>query len=591
MAPDSPNWRGTCYGTASSGRRMLTLLNLLSALAMLVWGTHLVRTGVLRVYGADLRRVLSTSIKRRGMAFMAGVGVTSLVQSSNATSVIVCSFVAQGLIGLAPALAIMLGADVGTALMTGVLSFDLSWLSPLLIFCGVIVHLSSKKKKSGQIGRIAIGLGLITLALQLTAAATRPMTEMAGIEVLFSSLTGDLLLDALIGALFAMVTYSSLAAVLLAATLATSGVISLEVALCLVVGANLGSGILGIVGASNHNAAGRRVALGSLLFRLAGAAVVLPFIGLLQVELSQLITDPTKAVVAFHIAYNFVRSVLFLMMTERMARFLMKSLPDSAEPGAGIRPRYLDTAAINTPTLALANAAREVLRMGEIIENMLAGLLVVVRDNDAPRGREVRKLDDDVDKLYTDVKMYLARVSRQELDEAEIRRWTDIITLTINLEQSGDLIERIVTDVETKKIVPRRHFSDAGMSEVMEMHARLVTSLQLGLSVFLNGDVKSAQRLLEEKETFRDLERRYAQTHLLRLAGESMQTIETSSLHLDIISDMKRLHSLFCSPAYPVLDKAGLLRKSRLEPANPIAPAVIKTDPAAAREGSYHAPP
>jgi phosphate:Na+ symporter len=548
---------------------MLTLLNLLSALAMLVWGTHLVRTGVLRVYGADLRRILSTSIKRRSLAFVAGVGVTSLVQSSNATSVIVCSFVAQGLIGLGPALAIMLGADVGTALMAGVLSFDLSWLSPLLIFCGVIVHLSHKQKQGGQLGRVAIGLGLITLALQLIGAATRPMTQMAGIEVLFSSLTGDVMLDALIGALFAMVTYSSLAAVLLAATLATSGVISLEVALCLVVGANLGSGILAVLSASNHNAAGRRVAFGSLLFRVAGAAIVLPFIGVLHPKVSGLIADPTKAVVAFHIGYNFVRSSLFLLLTEPMARFCMRWMPDSAEANAGIRPRYLDQAAINTPSLALANAAREVLRMGEIIENMLAGLLVVVRDNDAARVREVLKLDDHVDKLYTDVKMYLARVSRQELNEAEIRRWTDIITLTINLEQSGDIIERIVTDVQSKKITPKRAFSAAGMAEVMEMHARLVASLQLGLSVFLNGDVKSAQRLLAEKESFRDLERMYAQSHLLRLAGETTQSIETSSLHLDIISDMKRLHSLFCSPAYPVLDNAGLLRKSRLQLGEP----------------------
>jgi phosphate:Na+ symporter len=548
---------------------MLSLLNLLSALAMLVWGTHLMRTGVLRIYGADLRRILSTSIKRRVFAFMAGIGVTSVVQSSNATSVIVCSFVAQGLINLGPALAIMLGADVGTALMAGVLSFDLSWLSPLLIFFGVIVHLSSKQKKTGQFGRIAIGLGFITLALQLIADATRPMTQMAGIEVLFSSLTGDVMLDALIGALIAMVTYSSIAAVLLAATLATSGVISLEVALCLVVGANLGSGMLGLLSASNHNAAGRRVALGSFLFRLAGAVMMLPFIGVLHVEVGRLIADTTKAVIAFHIAYNFVRSCLFLFLTEPMARFCTRCLPDSEESNAGIRPRYLDSAAINTPTLALSNAAREVLRMGEIIENMLAGLLIVVRNNDAARAREVRKLDDDVDKLYTDVKMYLARVSRQELDEGEIRRWTDIITLTINLEQSGDIIERIVTDVESKKILPKRDFSAAGMLEVMEMHARLVTSLQLGLSVFLNGDVKSAQRLLAEKESFRDLEREYAQTHLVRLAGETMQSIETSSLHLDIISDMKRLHSLFCSPAYPVLDKAGLLRKSRLEHVQP----------------------
>jgi phosphate:Na+ symporter len=543
---------------------MLALLNLLSALALLVWGTHLVRTGILRVYGAELRRILSISIRRRSLAFLAGVGVTGLVQSSNATSVIVCSFVAQGLINLAPALAIMLGADVGTALMTGVLSFDLSWLSPLLIFCGVITHLSRKQEPSGQLGRVAIGLGFIMLALQMIATATRPMTELAGIDVLFSSLTGDVMLDALIGAVFAIVTYSSLAAVLLSATLVTSGVISLKVALCLAVGANLGSGVAALLSATRQNAAGRRVAFGSLLFRLAGAFVILPFIDVLQQWISSLHVAPGHAVVGFHVIYNLVRCLIFLPATEPMARFCIRSIPDSEQDSKTIRSRYLDQSAINTPTLALANAAREVLRIGEIIENMLEGLLVVVRDNDSARAREVRRLDDDVDKLYTEVKMYLAGVSCQALDETEIRRWTDIITLTINLEQSGDIIDRLVTDIETKKIAPKRMFSDAGMGEVMEMHARLVASLQLGMSVFLNGDVKSAQRLLAEKESFRDLERAYAQTHLLRLAGKTAQSIETSSLHLDLISDMKRLHSLFCSPAYSVLDKAGLLRKSRL---------------------------
>jgi phosphate:Na+ symporter len=543
---------------------MLTLLNLLSALALLIWGTHLVRTGILRVYGAELRRILSTSIRRRSLAFLAGLGVTSLVQSSNATSVIVCSFVAQGLISLGPALAIMLGADVGTALMTGVLSFDLSWLSPLLIFCGVIAHLSHKQKPSGQLGRVAIGLGFIMLALQMIAAATRPMTEVAGIDVLFSSLTGDVVLDALIGAILAIATYSSLAAVLLAATLATSGVISLKVALCLAVGANLGSGVVALLSATRQNAAGRRVAFGSLLFRLAGAAVILPCMDLLQHRIAALGVTPSAAVVGFHVVYSLVRCLVFLTATEPMARFCMRTIPDSEQDEKHVRPRYLDQSAVNTPTLALANAAREVLRIGEIIENMLDGLLVVVRDNDTTRAQEVRRLDDDVDKLYTEVKMYLAGVSCQVLDENEVRRWTDIITLTINLEQSGDIIERLATDVETKKIAPKRMFSEAGMNEVMEMHARLVTSLQLGMSVFLNSDVKSAQRLLAEKESFRDLERAYAQTHLLRLAGKTMQSIETSSLHLDLISDMKRLHSLFCSPAYSVLDKAGLLRKSRL---------------------------
>jgi len=541
-----------------------TLLNLLSALALLVWGTHIVRSDVLHVYGAQLRRILSTSVSRRGYAFAAGIGVTGLVQSSNATAVIVASFVASGLVGLAPALAIMLGADVGTALMAGVLSFDLSWISPLLIFCGVIVYLSRRQTRAGRVGRAAIGLGLILLALELIGAATRPMTESAGMDILFSSLTGDRLLDVTIGALVAIATYSSLATVLLSATLAASGVISLPVALCMVVGANLGSGVLAMMGASRQNAAGKRVGLGSMLFRLGGAALVLPWMDALAGGVAALAGDPRLGVVGFHVAYNALRCTLLLPLVEPMARLCARLLPEPPrEPGA-LRARHLDPAAMDTPTLALANAAREVLRIGDIIEHMLDGLLPVIRDNDLARARSIRKLDDDVDKLYTEVKMYLARVSRKDLAEPEIRRWTEIVTLTINLEQAGDIIERIVSGIESKKIAKQRTLSRAGMEEIAEMHARLLSSLRLGLSVFLNSDLQSAQRLLAEKEAFRDLERAYAKTHLVRLAGETRQSIETSSLHLDLISDMKRLHSLFCSTAYPVLDAAGLLRRSRL---------------------------
>src|SRR5476649_1505575 len=213
---------------------VLTLLHLLSAVSLLVWGTHIVRTGIMRVFGANLRRVLSSSVEKKPLAFVAGIGVTALVQSSNATALLVTSFVSQGLVALAPALVIILGADVGTALMARVLTFDLSWLSPLLIFVGVSFFLSRKQTRAGQMGRVGIGLGPILLALELIVAAATPITQASGVKVLFSSLTGDVLLDSLTGAVFAIVSYSSLAAVLLTATLAATGVISLKVSLCLV---------------------------------------------------------------------------------------------------------------------------------------------------------------------------------------------------------------------------------------------------------------------------------------------------------------------------------------------------------------------
>ncbi|HEI8867207.1 Na/Pi cotransporter family protein [Serratia sp. AKBS12] len=533
---------------------MLTLLHLLSAVALLVWGTHIVRTGIMRVYGANLRRVLSNSVEKKPLAFASGIGVTALVQSSNATALLVTSFVAQGLVGLAPALVIMLGADVGTALMARVLTFDLSWLSPLLIFVGVIFFLSRKQTRAGQMGRVSIGLGLIVLALELIVAAATPITQAAGVKVLFSSLTGDVMLDALTGALFAIISYSSLAAVLLTATLTASGVISLKVALCLVIGANLGSGLLATINTSGQNAAGRRVALGSLLFKLLGSALVLPFVSYLADAMEKLPVQGEELVIYFHVFYNLIRCLIFIPLAAPMARLCQMLITDAPEDDPRLRPRHLDSSALDTPSLALANAARETLRMGDVVEHMLI-LHHEVLHGKLGQDKEVRRLDDDVDVLYTAIKLYLAQIQKEDLGEEDSRRWAEIIEMALNLEQAGDIIERMTGDVAAKSHGARRAFSPEGLTELDTLHDRLVTNLRLSLSVFLSGDLTSAKRLRRSKHRFRILDRRYAHAHVDRLHQQNVQSMETSSLHLGLLGDMKRLNSLFCAVAYNVLDQ------------------------------------
>jgi len=533
---------------------VLTLLHLLSAVSLLVWGTHIVRTGIMRVFGANLRRVLSSSVEKKPLAFVAGIGVTALVQSSNATALLVTSFVSQGLVALAPALVIILGADVGTALMARVLTFDLSWLSPLLIFAGVSFFLSRKQTRAGQMGRVCIGLGLILLALELIVAAATPITQASGVKVLFSSLTGDVILDALTGAVFAIVSYSSLAAVLLTATLAATGVISLKVALCLVIGANLGSGLLAMINASKQNAAGRRVALGSVLFKLIGCVIVLPFIGPLSVQLAKLGIPDEELVIYFHMFYNLIRCLAMVPLSGPMARVCELMIVDVPEDDPRLRPRHLDVSAIDTPALALANAARETLRMGDVVEHMLI-LNREVMHGKLAQDREVRRLDDDVDVLYTAIKLYLAQIHKEDLGEDDSRRWAEIIEMALNLEQAGDIIERMTADIAAKSHAARRAFSPDGLQELDALHEKLVDNLRLSLSVFLSNDLTSARRLRRSKHRFRILDRRYAHAHVDRLHQHNVQSIETSSLHLGLLGDMKRLNSLFCAVAYNVLDK------------------------------------
>ncbi len=543
---------------------MIHLLNLLAAIALLVWGTHIVRTGMLRVFGQNLRQVLAASFGNRFRAMLAGLGVTSLVQSSTATCLIVASFVGKDLVGTGAALAVMLGADVGTSLLAVVFSFDLSWLSPLLIFVGVAVFISKQNSGAGAVGRVMIGLGVITLALQLIVAATHPLTESPAVRSLLVAMPDEVLLDVVVGAALTIFAYSSLAIVLLVAALASQAMLPEAAALGFVIGANIGGGILAIIATAGSSAQVRRLPLGNLLFKLGIAALFIAFLPQAHVLLQQAVQTVHQQVVFFHLAFNIVMAVVFIGFTGLIGRTVDRWLP---EPAAGtdlLRPRHLDPLALNMPSLAISCAAREALHQADVVETMLRGILPVLKNDDARLSAELRKLDDTVDELYSAIKFYLTQISGEALSAHESRRWTDIVSFTINMEQIGDIIERVLEDIETKLVKKSRSFSEAGMAEVIHLHERLIANLRLAMSVFLDGHVRDAKRLLEEKARFRELEHEYAANHIGRLRDNTAQSIETSSLHLDLIAELKRINSLICGVAYPILESAGALTATRL---------------------------
>jgi len=543
---------------------MIHLLNLLAAIALLVWGTHIVRTGVLRVFGESLRQVLAKSFSNRLSALISGLGVTTVVQSSTATCLIVASFVGKGLVTTAAALAVILGADVGTALMAVVFSFDLSWLSPLLIFIGVVMFISRQDTGAGRIGRILIGLGLITLALQLIVGATKPLTESPAVRALLVALPNEVLLDIFVGAVLTVLSYSSLALVLLTATLASSALLPVPVALGLVLGANVGSGLLAMIATGGASASVRRLPLGNLLFKGIGAAAAVPLLPQAHILLQQIVPEVHQQVVVFHLGFNVVLALAFISFTGLVGRTVERILKEPTLSGDIARPRHLDPSALATPSLAITCAAREALHQADVVETMLRGILPVLRHNDLALAEQLRKMDDTVDELYSAIKFYLTQISREALSEREGRRWTDIVSFTINMEQIGDIIERVLQDIEDKKVRKNRSFSEAGMAEIVHLHERLMANLRLGMSVFLDGHVRDAKKLLEEKARFRDLEHEYAGAHITRLQENTAQSIETSSLHLDLISDLKRINSHICSIAYPILESAGALTKTRI---------------------------
>ncbi len=525
---------------------------------------RMVRTGVTRAYSSELRRVLGRYLGNRFAAFGAGLGVTAVLQSSTATCLMTASFAGHGLVAAAPALAIMLGADVGTTLVAQIFSFDVSWISPILILAGVVLFYATSGKRTRSFGRIMLGLGLMLLALGLIVGGSEPMRSSETVRTIFTALSGEPILAVLTAALLTWLAHSSLAIVLLIVSLVGTAVISLPLAFTLVLGANLGGAMPAVLATLHAPPAGRRVALGNAIFKLVGVLLLLPFLSEITVYIPRIETEPVRQIVNFHTAFNLGLAVVFIGVTGVVGRLTERFIPDQAVASSDSAPRYLDPYMISQPTVALASAARETLRMGDTLEIMLRDVIEVFREGEKSQIVEIARMDDTVDELHEAIKLYLTEISREPLDEKESGRCADIMSFTTNLEHIGDIIDKNLLELASKKIKYELQFSEEGLADIVSLHGRVQENLQLAMNVFVSGDRDLARQLLSEKVHFRDAERQAAENHHDRLRHGLRESIESSSLHLDILRDLKRVNSHLTSVAYPILEQAGELRQSRL---------------------------
>ena len=544
----------------------IVLLDLMGGVALLLWGLHMVLTGVLRAFGPDLRGILGKALGNRFTALGAGLGLTALLQSSTATGLMTASLAADGIVGLVPALAIMLGANVGTTLIVQLLSFDISAAAPVLFVIGLVTFRIGGSSLTRALGRVAIGLGLILLALHVLLDTLAPAEQAPAVRALLASMTNDPVLCIVIAAALTWAAHSSVAVVLLVMSLAYSQFVTPEAALALVLGANLGSAVNPLIeGGVRGDPASRRLPVGNLINRVVGILVALPFLNQIAGEMTALQPDAAKMTAEFHMLFNVVLAAIFIGPLDAVAWLLTRILPEKKQPADASAPRYLDEAALQTPPLALANAARETLRMGDTVETMLRDVMAALFGNDRQLVSDVSRMDNVVDRLNEAIKLYITKLTRDSLDEREGRRAMEIISFTINLEHIGDIIDKNLCELAAKKIKRRYQFSAEGAAELSDFHKRVVDCLQAAFGIFMTGDVEAARRLLGEKSELRQAELAAAERHFERLREGRPESLETTSLHLDVLSDLKRIHSHICSVAYPVLEAAGELKPIRLD--------------------------
>jgi phosphate:Na+ symporter len=541
------------------------ILDLMGGVALLLWGLHMVHSGIVRAFGVDLRRWLGIGLRSRPRAFAAGVAVTGLLQSSTATGLMTASFVTGGTVELAPALAVMLGANVGTTLVVQLLSFNIAIVTPILLVGGVIAFKRSGRTRTRDLGRVAIGVALMLLALHTLVVVLGPTENTPMTRTILAAIAGQPWLCVLLAAIVTWAAHSSIAVVLLTMSLATTHAVTPVGVLALVLGANLGSAINPLIEASQPgNPASQRLPLGNLLIRAVGCALVVPFLQPIANELSRLDPNPGRVAADFHTAFNVVLALVFIWPLDALARLLTEWLPAPKRPVDPATPLYLDETATSTPSVALVCAAREVLRMGDLVETMLRQAITAFLSNDRKLVTEISRMDDAVDNLNRAVKLYVTRITRDSLDDRDGHRAMEIVSFAINLEHVGDIIDKNLMDLANKKIRRGISFSDAGTAELVAFHQQVVDSLRLAVGIFMSGDIEVARRLVAAKAQLRETEFAAAERYLVRLREDPVESSEAASLDLDILRDLKRIHSHLCSAAYPVLERAGALQPSRL---------------------------
>jgi phosphate:Na+ symporter len=545
----------------------LTLLNLAGSVALLLWGVHMVRTGVQRAFGAKLRNLLGNTLRNRYKAFLAGIGVTAILQSSTATGLMVAGFAAGGYVDLTPALAAMLGANVGTTLIVQALSFDVSEASPALILLGVLMFRRAAAAPR-DFGRVLIGLGLMLMALHQFVGLLTPYEDVPSLRLLLGAISTQPLLDVIIAAGMSWAAHSSVAVVLVTMSFAAKGTVPPIAALALVLGANLGSAINPILeGDFGADPTVRRVPLGNLINRAIGvvlALALLPFIGRWMVRIEP---DNARLVADFHTAFNLALALIFLPLLKPFAKLLRLAIPARIDPADPARPLYLDSAALETPVIALGGAAREALRMADVLESMLIGLRETLENPNRRQIDQTKRLDDVLDKLNMAIKAYVTSLDPEGLGEVDHRRLREILTFSTNLEQAGDVVDRNLLGIAGKMAKRGLAFSKAGQAELLEIVDRLIANVRTAASLFMTGDERAARLLAAEKEAFRAVEAVATDAHFERLRTGRLDSAETSALHLDALRDLKSVNThLVAAAAYPVLTNKGELLPTRLRP-------------------------
>lgn len=539
------------------------LVNLAAAVALLLWSVRLIRTGVERAFLPQVRAVLKRLARRSLPAALGGMTAAMGMQSGTAVALIASGFVASGAVAAPAALAVMLGAELGSALMAQVLMLPIEAVIAPLLLIGIAIFFKSGSRRWKQGGRILTGFALVLLSLGMIREATAPIAGNGLAASVAGYLEGDPLSAFALGAVLAWAMHSSLATILTVAAFASAGHLSWAVSVPLVLGANLGGAVIPYTLLSGAERSVRVVTTANLIAR-GGLALALAAALALTGEAPPMPAEaPGQGVVRLHILFSLGLLLLALPASKlflRLAEALVAPEAADAEAAASA----LDPAALEEPRLALACARREVMRMAETTQAMLAQVRPLFRSWDPAAAETIARREKAVDRMHYEIKLYISQLRATGMTQPQRQQCLDLVTVANGLEEAADRIAVNLLSLARKMNSQAISFSDDGRADLERFHERVVANAQLALGVLTTGEPEDARQLVAEKDEIRRLEQDLQERHLRRLRARRSDSVASTNMHQEVLRLLKQVNASFSYVAYPIIEEAGEMLDSRL---------------------------
>lgn len=546
------------FSFTARGRNWLILLvsGLLGGLALFLWGMKMMSTGLQNAAGDRMRSILGSLTRNRIVAMFMGVFITTAIQSSSATSVMLVGFVNSRLIEFRKTIAIILGALVGTTITAQIIAFRITDYALLMIAMGFLIHIFSKSQRIRYIGETLLGFGILFYGMHLMSEAMYPLRSHAPFLEFMVNLENPLL-AILTGLVFTALIQSSSAFIGIMIVMATQGLLSLEAAIPLILGANVGTAVTAILASLNSSRESLKVGIAMILIKITGILILVwwipPFARFVEmispksgaVTGVQALADVLPRQIAnAHTLSSLFLALLFMPFTRLLARLVDRIVPVAPLPQEEeLRTFYLDTRFSSTPSLGLNLAKQEALRLGNITREMAYEIILPFTGKDGAVLESIEKKEITVDYLLEEINRYLSSMTQGQIGKKRIDEAFQIMYTIKEFENIADIVSKVLMKRAREWVRSGAGFSPEGKKELQDFHEHIMHQLNRAMEVFRDLNLETAKKMKERHKKHRVMAMEYEMMHYRRIREQVPESAESSETHLELITMMRNIAS------------------------------------------------